>query len=549
MPTSASRSIRWLAVAGLAWTIAAVAYTALRLNFDRAPAVHVRWARTVDDRIRARLEQRFALTGGERESERTWVYFLTSLSAGNIEALVKHPGVEDTHYLDRLNFRVSSSAERRGPFVTSGAWWIPRGLQVLIVLGVVAGAVAVSVVIGPAARRTIGALSWDAIMRSAHNASTWGLVAMSAALMLVWTRYLAHLRAGADESLPFRVGDWLVSYEVGFVRRGLPGALILRTTTLLSAPPESVVLWTQIALYTLLSVLLFLLARHKRLNLWYLAFLFSPAGLLFPLYDPAVVGRKDVLFFVAFALYAWWMPPPDRRWPSVVTFALGAVVTLSHELFFFFVPYFFVMRFLQSGDRIAARRFGHELSLFAGSLLALVLVSTVGADMKGEAQCAVLLGRGFNEQLCEGIMRYPVTTIGESIQYVEGAIRKLGYLIVYPIAAVLAVLPLVPLFRSSASLRQRLTPALVFAILAALAFTIPMAAIALDWGRLLNIHVMAMSVVLVSFLLDDRQTHGSFFGTPTTWLRVASVLLIGVYLAGWSIRHCCDHPFRTGLFE
>jgi hypothetical protein len=47
---------------------------------------------------------------------------------------------------------------------------------------------------------------------------------------------------------------------------------------------------------------------------------------LFPLYDPAVAGRKDVLFFVAFALYAWWMPGPQRRWADALAFAaMGAL--------------------------------------------------------------------------------------------------------------------------------------------------------------------------------------------------------------------------------
>ena len=100
-----------------------------------------------------------------------------------------------------------------------------------------------------------------------------------------------------------------------------------------------------------------------------------------------MIGRKDVLFFAAFALYAWWMPRPASRWASAAAFVLGAAVTLAHEMFFFFTLYFFAMRLLEPGRsarlpddprsvRLQAdlHRFTPELSLFGGALIALLLV-------------------------------------------------------------------------------------------------------------------------------------------------------------------------------
>ena len=368
---------------------------------------------------------------------------------------------------------------------------------------------------------------------------------MCGGLILVWVPYVEHLRFGADESLPFRVGDWLVSYEAGFVRRGLPGSPILALTTLLALPPEQVVFWIQAVLYTLLSCLLVMLARGKRLNVWFLAFLFSPAGLLFALYDPAVAGRKDVFFFVVFAFYAWWLPRPERRWTHVAAFALGAATTLTHELFFFFTPYLFLHASADSGDAVTLRRVLPELSLFGGSLVALVLASTIGADLRGEAQCAVLLGRGFDEQLCEGILRYPLVTMRDGAEAVATAIERLDYLRVYPAALALAALPLLPLF----GLMRRRPRWLLPGIALAFAFTLPMFAIALDWGRLINIHVMALAVLIVAFVLEDRSAPGSVFGVGNRWLRMAALAAVFLYLSAWSIRHCCADAFNAGLFR
>ena len=219
---------------------------------------------------------------------------------------------------------------------------------------------------------------------------------------------------------------------------------------------------------------------------------------MFPLYDEAVIGRKDVLFFAAFALYAWWMPRPASRWASAAAFGLGAAVTLAHEMFFFFTPYLFAMRLLEPGRsarlpddprsvRLQAdlHRFTPELSLFGGALIALLLVVTVGADLRGDAQCASLLARGFDKDLCTGIMQYPVTTIRASLQETADIVRAQHYLRDYSIAAVLAAVPLVPFF---ASIRQRIPRAAVLSLLAALAFTLPLFVLVIDWGRLLNIH-------------------------------------------------------------
>jgi hypothetical protein len=188
--------------------------------------------------------------------------------------------------------------------------------------------------------------------------------------------------------------------------------------------------------------------------------------------------------------------------------------------------------------------FAPELSLFCGALVALLLVVTIGADMHGAAQCASLLARGLDRDLCSGIMEYPVTTIGESLQETAVTVRAEPYLRDYSIAVALAALPLVPLF---GSVRRRVSRTAVLGLLAALAFTVPLFVLVIDWGRLLNIHAMAIAALIAAFLLDERTEPGSAFGVRPVWLRIAILLIIGLYLTGWSIRHCCEAPLGGGL--
>jgi hypothetical protein len=518
--------VQALAAALVAWVLAGAVYAALRVNFERTPVIHVRWSAGTEESARHALEKQFGLADGTFQSGETWAYLLTTPAPANIQALVQSPAVEDTHHIDRQQFRISSSAPRRGPYITSGPAWLPGALRALTAALLIAGLAALAFALRPAAARHLAGLS---------IAATFGSV---------WIAYVVQLREGAIDAAGFRVGDWLVSYETGFVRRGLLGRPILDAAAALGTGPESIVLGIQAALYALLFALLFVLIIRRRPTVWFLAFLFSPAALLFPLYDEAVIGRKDVLFLVAFALYAWWMPRPDKPWTSAASCALGAATTLAHEMFFFFTPYVFVMRAVQAKSA-GWLRFAPELSLFGGALVALLLVVLLGAQLHGEEQCAALIARGLDEDLCTGIMRYPVTTVGASMRETAAMISQHGYLWAYPIAAALAALPLVPLFAFAVAPAPR---AAVVGILSAFAFTLPLFVLVLDWGRLLNLHVIAVAVVMTAFLIE-REKAGGFFGRTPAWGRVVIVLMIALYLTGWSVRHCCEAPLRAGLFS
>ena len=122
-----------LLVVGLILLLASAAtYGTLRLTYGERPAyVHVRWAPSVDTSAREQLEQVHSLTRPELREGRTWGYYLTDLSSGNIRRLVTSPAAEDTHNLHRTAFRVWRTAPR-APYLGSKPPWIAALLEFLI---------------------------------------------------------------------------------------------------------------------------------------------------------------------------------------------------------------------------------------------------------------------------------------------------------------------------------------------------------------------------------------------------------------------------------
>ncbi len=104
------------------------------------PAVHIRWAGSVHDVERARLEARYGLTKGSQEEGRTWRYELINTGSANIRALVEDSRIDDTSRINRQAMSVpqesagdafrrvvtSLSAGVAPGFVTrgNGAFWL-----------------------------------------------------------------------------------------------------------------------------------------------------------------------------------------------------------------------------------------------------------------------------------------------------------------------------------------------------------------------------------------------------------------------------------------
>jgi hypothetical protein len=108
-----SRRGAYMLIGGILVVLGAGSNIGLRRLYDTRPAyVNVRWAASVDDAARQRLEQQYGLTRGEFREQRTWGYYLTNQSSANIEAMVRDPQVEDTFHINRVKMRLALRVER-----------------------------------------------------------------------------------------------------------------------------------------------------------------------------------------------------------------------------------------------------------------------------------------------------------------------------------------------------------------------------------------------------------------------------------------------------
>jgi hypothetical protein len=115
-----SYALAAVAVANLAWFGAKAA-----TNTSVAPTIHVQWRPGVSDRERTALERELTLIPQLDEQQHVVAYELVDSSPENIERLVHHAAVLDTHEIDRDEYALSAAV----PQGNTQRWLAHRALS------------------------------------------------------------------------------------------------------------------------------------------------------------------------------------------------------------------------------------------------------------------------------------------------------------------------------------------------------------------------------------------------------------------------------------
>ncbi len=556
------------------WTAAFIAFVSLAaalamFQLDRrvGPAqqrINIRWTDATTSAGRAAAESALTLDAGEELEPGRWVYTLRDRSRGAIRRLVAHPLVADTAHIDRERFRILVDAPAVPRRVRQ---FLEAGLALPFVLGTTAiglvglwlgrrplGTVFLRVAAGPDAeprhthpvrpefahpllRRLVSILlavqdDWDWWAWRAYLPLVGGVLA----LMLLYTA--VHGRELADTWDGWTIGDWLITYAGGFVRRGLSGELVLATSRAIGVPANITAWGLFVAVFGVFCAAFMVLLHRRRVTFWFLVLCLSPAFVFFTLYNPDTVGRKDGLLVAALALWAVVITRQHLRVATAVGAAVVAfVLTLMHELVFFFTPYVVLVPYLLAHQRRPHEPWWLSGLVPAGSGLAVLLVAVLPGSLSEPALCTRLVAAGAAPRICEGVLSYGHESIPEALdEFADAASAPTA--VALGAAAALAVLPpMLFLLMSAGTARTAYVG--TAALAGALLFSAPLFVLAVDWGRWLAIHA-TLATVTCSVLLPAR---GLLPFRPAFTVRalvsVAAGALVLASMFGYSVKHCC----------
>ncbi|QHQ33938.1 hypothetical protein [Algicella marina] len=306
---------------------------------------------------------------------------------------------------------------------------------------------------------------------------------------------------------------WLISYDAGFVRRGLTGSLISR----LPVPAPSAVF----LLVTALSLVLIHAAWRLTLRAGpapaFLLALASPAAFLFPFGDPEGAFRAELLFLALFATMLWQQARGRGHLIPVLCLALPICV-LAHEITLALLP------------ALLPLLHGHwRKPLLHAALATTILAAT-----------AVILHHGTAEQvtsLCAGrspacAVNSPFSVLGEDVTDARAALAPLlpDYFRQLPWILFLGLAPLLP-----AAWAARPTAAQLAGLGLTAASLCALAAIASDWGRFLSAFAVIATLQLLAAAAPRPAAR-----LPLWLIAIATLLALS-----WQLGHYHD-LFRPG---
>ncbi len=348
---------------------------------------------------------------------------------------------------------------------------------------------------------------------------------------------------------PWAMGDWLINYSGGFMRRGLLGQGILDVSRLpLHLSPYVLVFVVQLGCYALIFTAVAHLLRGMAWRTWMILFVYSPATLSFTVLNPGGAFRKEILFLALLAFVIVALSIFRVSLPSIsVGIAVGMMVlVLSHEAMVFYYPYIVCALILttRSVKRACIASIPGALTGLAAFLAA---ATHPGSRTTANAICSSIGGKDLETSPCNGAIWYLGRSRSVAHADVMGTIPQFHLKLVFPF---LLVMSLIPICMSLAALwkeREEREVWWAFVICAGSSWlaTILLFMYGVDWDRWVYVHIF--SSLLLLLMIERRHQH--LTQSPQREIlpglqpaRAIAVVLIAFSMVGWQLSYYHHFP-------
>jgi len=363
---------------------------------------------------------------------------------------------------------------------------------------------------------------------SSRKFSIFGFVSLAILCVILYLYFIRVNEIQFDfKHHGYITGDWLINYTNGLVRRGLFGEIAMQTNRLFGISPVEVVLIGKYLAYGILCVSILLLGIVKGVGFIEILFLISPWALMFDLNDPGGSGRKEILLFACFAVFALLQVFSKSSSKSIFKrldfyylLIVMVVISFMHEGLIFFFPFFYLPLYLKRGFNKS-----DFLTFFIPYLTSLMVLAVLYVFFKGNKETADAICNSLNPWSLNGSLGC------DAIHLLAGKHPKahIGFIKSFTPLLLLTMIPIYCYGRWIAGLTKH---HLLLAMVISLLLTVPLYGIAIDWGRW--IHISGLLFFITFFSLKGA-------GTPIrkpSLIAIMLVLCLAVpYTFYWRIPH------------
>jgi len=307
--------------------------------------------------------------------------------------------------------------------------------------------------------------------------------------------------------------DWILSYDFGFIRRGLFGSIL----NLLTSNPETKLVILSLVLSFLYITIIFLIYKiytSTNQNFISLTLLVSPIFIIFPLLDFRGSFRKELLGFTSLLLIYQFFNKFKRSNKRFFLLIAYIISIFSSEVNFLFLP-FIVIYIYENRNSSKYKIYIFEYLSTSILYILLFFLTSESVDKNLDLICNDLLNNNYSKNICEGSIRFMKFKFNETIGYVLASITKekiYGYFIL----TIFSFLPFISDINWLIKNKNKI-------LMSVLYFT-PFFFIAMDWGRWLYIYFSCL--IIEYFNYQDKKSNNKYL-----------LFLIPINFLTWNVNH------------
>ncbi|MFM1878153.1 MAG: hypothetical protein RLZZ241_1019 [Bacteroidota bacterium] len=357
-----------------------------------------------------------------------------------------------------------------------------------------------------------------------------GLVYALFAVLAVWIGFKLWDFDAAGNG--FILGDWLVNYQDGgFKRRGLSGSILFWLQDLTGISLTQMIYGIQMLLHLSILYFIFKTLKNKQISLLFFTLIISPLAFLMYFNDPAIVGRKELIFICIFTYYITQLYQKKLTLnKEIFIYSALVIATFLHEITVFYVPYFVLAHYIIVGELDLKRYF----LFFAAVGIPAALIFFLGGQTNEGQTLEILLSRGVE------LEPYSIFSFSNDlwVQFDKYKANMLGYALFVP-SMIIGLVHFGIYLRQEAQLKDA---KVIWYFLAIILYSLPLFVLACDWGRWLNIHFTLLLFILMIKLPEIHQEQKKSKAIIPFLGRNLQYFLLILFLGIWSVRH-----FSAGL--
>jgi hypothetical protein len=337
------------------------------------------------------------------------------------------------------------------------------------------------------------------------------------------------------------VGDWLINYHGGFVRRGLIGEIFLDISQWLGIEMVTLVVVTQLLVYLVFFVSACRLSLDATFSASSFLLICSPAFILFPVLDSQGGFRKEILFLALLSTLCVYLLGSKTQASNSLLFFVGAAsvfIVLSHEMMVAYLPYI-ICAFIIHG-----KGFEDTPKKMAVIVPAMVVSVLLVLFAKGDGRIVAAICDSLKSNLPLDCIHSDVpgsiSLLDDGVFSAHDLVFKStsnGGLFAYMIAAFLSLIPLALVCYSKRIILSQMTRKkqywLVVCVLFAFLASVPLFWVASDYGRLIYIHISCLSLLTLMAIRDADNVPLRILSYREIIIWVVSLL----FVSSWRLIH------------